>query len=83
MTVTGLLAGRDVLDAVKGKKLGELLLIPSEALKEDEDVFLDGVTLENLEKKLNVRVRRVGGFGELVNILQEEGERAKKEVTVL
>lgn len=83
VTVTGLLAGRDVLDAVKGKKLGELLLIPSEALKEDEDVFLDGVTLENLEKKLNVRVRRVGGFGELVNILQEEGERAKKEVTVL
>ena len=75
VTVTGLLAGRDVLDAVKGKKLGELLLIPSEALKEDEDVFLDEVTVENLEKELNVRVRRVGDFGELVKILQEKGER--------
>ncbi len=75
VTVTGLLAGGDVLDALKGKRLGDLLLIPSEALKEDEDVFLDGITLGNLEKELNVSVRRVGGFGELVEILREKEER--------
>ena len=54
VTVTGLLTGRDILQALKGKRLGDLLFMPSNTLKEDEAVFLDGMSIEELGQKLKV-----------------------------
>ena len=77
VTVTGLLAGSDILRALNGKRLGDVVLIPSNALKEDEDVFLDNMTLEQLGRKLKVKTMRVEGFKDVVKALRTQGrERA-------
>ena len=70
VTVTGLLTGGDILYALRGKRLGDLVLIPSSALKEDEDVFLDDMSIEELERHLKTKVFRVDGFGDLVSVLR-------------
>ena len=79
VTCTGLLTGKDILAAVeayrkKGEKFDEIIL-PSNTLKEFEDVFLCGMTLRQLKKKLkckNIRINRDGGYG-LVDILSTIG----------
>ncbi len=70
VTVTGLLTGGDILSALKGKRLGDRVMIPSSALKEDEDLFLDNMSLKQLERELNVRACRVDGFKDLVSALK-------------
>ncbi len=74
VTVAGLLTGRDILQALRGKRLGDLVLIPANALKEDEDVFLDNMTLEQLERALGVRIVPVEGFREMIGLLRGKGE---------
>ncbi len=76
VTVAGLLTGQDILRALKGKRLGDLVLISSSALKEDEDVFLDNMRLEQLEQALSVKVLKVESFSEVVNVLRGEGRRS-------
>ncbi len=56
VTVTGLVSGRDIVAALKGEDLGEVLLIPDVMLKEGESIFLDDMTMEELEESLGVRV---------------------------
>ena len=56
ITVTGLLTGQDIIDQLKDKDLGDVLLLPSNTLKADEDIFLDDVTLEELQNALQVPV---------------------------
>ena len=56
ITVAGLLTAADISAQLKGKDLGEALLIPSAALRADGEVFLDDVTPEELSKKLSVDV---------------------------
>jgi putative radical SAM enzyme (TIGR03279 family) len=75
VTVAGLLTGQDILRALKGKRLGELVLIPSSALKEDDDVFLDNLRLEQLEQALSVKVVKTESFSEVVKVLRGEGRR--------
>jgi putative radical SAM enzyme (TIGR03279 family) len=72
VTVAGLLTGQDILRALTGKRLGDLVLLPSSALKEDEDLFLDNMRLEQLEQALSVKVRTVDSFSELVSVLRKE-----------
>lgn len=54
VTVAGLMAGRDIIDQLRGKQLGDLLVIPSIALR--DDTFLDDVKLVDVETALNTRV---------------------------
>lgn len=70
VTCTGLLTGTDILSAVlaykqEGKTIDELVL-PCNTLREFEDVFLCGMTLQELKKQSgvkNIRVNRTGGYG--------------------
>ena len=55
----GLLAGRDVRAQLRGKALGEALLVPDVVLREGEDVFLDDVTLDDLKRELRVSVHKI------------------------
>ncbi|MBE7034740.1 MAG: DUF512 domain-containing protein [Ruminococcaceae bacterium] len=55
VTVAGLLGGRDLLSALAGKKM-ERLLITSSMLKADEPIFLDDVTVGEIEETLSVRL---------------------------
>jgi putative radical SAM enzyme (TIGR03279 family) len=55
VTVAGLLTGRDVIKSLSGIAAGhDLLLVPDVALK-DGEVFLDDVTVKELEAALGVR----------------------------
>lgn len=56
VTVTGLVSGRDIIAALKGRKLGEMVLIPDVMLKEGEGVFLDDLSVAELEETLGTRV---------------------------
>ncbi|KPU44017.1 hypothetical protein OXPF_21830 [Oxobacter pfennigii] len=57
ITVTGLLTGRDIIEQLKGKNLGEVLLLPSNLLKSGEPILLDDVTVSDIEKELNTRIK--------------------------
>ena len=59
VNVTGLITGQDLLKQLQGKDLGEELLIPSVMLRYDGEMFLDGVTIEELQKQLHVRIKIV------------------------
>ncbi len=56
VTVTGLLTGKDILKAVVGKTKVDCLLVPDVTLKHDEDVFLDNVTIKDMEESIGMRV---------------------------
>ncbi|MCT4606429.1 MAG: DUF512 domain-containing protein [Marinisporobacter sp.] len=56
ITVAGLITGTDLIEQLKSQELGEELVIPSCMLKRDEPIFLDNVTVEDLEKALNIKV---------------------------
>ena len=59
ITVSGLVTGGDLMDQLRGLDLGERLLIPSNMLRAGEQVFLDDVTLAQVEETLGVPVRVV------------------------
>lgn len=63
ITVSGLVTGGDIINQLKGKNLGEYLLIPVSMLKHEEDVFLDNVTIADIEKELDIEVRVVNNDG--------------------
>lgn len=54
--VAGLITGVDLIAQLRGKALGRRLLIPRSMLREGEGVFLDGVTLEQVEQTLGLTV---------------------------
>ena len=61
--VAGLVTGRDLIAQLKGKDLGERVLIPSKMLRHGEGVFLDDVTLEEAAEALGVPVVPIGSSG--------------------
>ena len=63
ITVSGLLTGQDIERQLKGKKLGERILLPENVLRSGERVFLDDITVEELEKALQVKVDIVKSSG--------------------
>ena len=56
ITVSGLITGTDLIEQLNGKDLGKRLLIPDNMLRAGERVFLDDVTVEQLEEALGVAV---------------------------
>lgn len=63
ITVSGLLTGQDLLAQLKGQVLGSELLLPVSMLRSGEQVFLDDMTVEELEKALQIRIRIVKSSG--------------------
>lgn len=63
ITVSGLITAQDIIKQLKDKVLGEYLLIPISMLRHDEDVFLDNLTITDVEKALNVKVEVVDNDG--------------------
>ena len=56
ITVSGLVTGTDLIEQLRGKDLGGRLLIPDNMLRAGEQVFLDDVTVEQVEQALGVTV---------------------------
>jgi putative radical SAM enzyme (TIGR03279 family) len=63
ITVAGLITGKDLISQLKGKELGERLLIPEVMLRSERDMFLDNVTVEEAEKELNIKIEAVSNDG--------------------
>lgn len=63
ITVAGLLTGRDIIAQLRGKNLGDMLLLPCNMFRSGEEVFLDDVTLSELKKALQARAYIVKSSG--------------------
>jgi putative radical SAM enzyme (TIGR03279 family) len=61
--VAGLITGKDLITQLRGRDLGKRLLIPVNMLRHGEDVFLDDITIADVERELKVRVRPVNQDG--------------------
>lgn len=57
ITVAGLLTGGDIIAQLKGKDIGDILLIPSNMLRFERDLFLDSVSVAEVEKELEVEIK--------------------------
>ena len=80
ITVSGLLTGQDIVKQLKGKELGEYLLLPCNLLRSGENVFLDDMTVEDLERELRIPVKIVGEEGAdlVAAVLDKEAGREHK-----
>lgn len=61
VTVAGLLCGRDFVEELAGKELGDALIVPDVALRDER--FLDDMTKEDLAAGLNAPVYSIPGDG--------------------
>lgn len=57
ITVSGLVTGQDLLAQLKGKDLGDQLIIPCNMLRSGTEVLLDDLTVSDLEKELGISIR--------------------------
>jgi putative radical SAM enzyme (TIGR03279 family) len=71
ITVTGLLTGQDLRQALSDQPLGDGVLLPSVMLKHGETLFLDDTTVEDLAIALNTPIWIVNGLEELTDICLE------------
>lgn len=70
--VSGLLTGNDIYSVLKyipKETLGDALIIPSVMLKSGEDIFLDDMSLSELESKLGLPCIKAWGANELLEVL--------------
>ncbi len=59
VTVTGLLTGKDILKTIVGRTKADCLLVPNVTLREGSDMFLDNVTLKDMEESLGMHVNAI------------------------
>ncbi len=64
ITVSGLLTGQDIIEQLSGRHLGSRLLLPCNLLRSGEEVFLDDVTLTQVESALQVKIDIVKSSGQ-------------------
>ena len=64
ITVAGLITGQDLIKQLSGQQLGDRLLLPCSMFRNQEDVFLDDITLTELEDALQVKVDIVKSSGQ-------------------
>jgi putative radical SAM enzyme (TIGR03279 family) len=64
ITVAGLVTAQDIIAQLKDKELGDVLLVPEVMLRSGEEVFLDDLTISDVEKALQTRVGIVKSDGE-------------------
>lgn len=63
ITVSGLICGRDIADAVKDLDKGDELIIPPNCLRSEGDMFLDDMTVEELSDILKIKITQNGSSG--------------------
>ena len=56
ITVAGLICGCDLVDQLRGKELGEVLYISCNMLRAQGDLFLDSMSVDEVERELGIRI---------------------------
>ena len=76
VSVTGLVCGCDLIDALSAEDKTQEVMISSSMLKADEDIFLDDMTVPQVEERLGVKLVPTDndGFVFVEHILGEELE---------
>lgn len=71
ITVAGLIVGKDLVNQLKEENLADKLLIPSVMLRHERDMFLDSMTVEQVENELNTKIiiTEIDGYDLLNKIL--------------
>ena len=71
ITVSGLLTGQDIIGQLRGRDLGSRLYLPENLLRSGDNVLLDDVTTDDIERELGVEVGITGsdGYSLLENLL--------------
>ena len=64
ITVSGLITGKDLINQLKGRDLGDRLLIPINMLRSGEETFLDDVTVSEVSETLQIPVVIVKSSGD-------------------
>lgn len=76
---TGLLTGRDIVNALKAESRNyDAVVIPNVCLKRDEDLFLDDMTLADFKNELKTAVIITDGSGESFFDALSGGENVRK-----
>lgn len=57
ITVSGLLTGGDIIKQLKGRELGEYLILPDSLLRNGETILLDDVYVSDIEKELGIKIK--------------------------
>lgn len=63
VNVSGLVTGGDLIDQLRGDDLGDRLIIPSSMLRFENDLFLDDVSTDDVERELCVTLVPVNNNG--------------------
>lgn len=63
VNVSGLVTGGDLIDQLRGDGLGDRLIIPSSMLRFENDLFLDDVSTDDVERELGVTLVPVNNNG--------------------
>ena len=85
ITVSGLITGQDLIAQLKEKQaegvsLGDTLLIPGNMLRSGEEVFLDDLTISDVERKLKIRVKPIDTPGsDLVQAVLDPDYRMERD----
>jgi putative radical SAM enzyme (TIGR03279 family) len=75
ITVAGLLTATDIIGQLKDKNIGEYIILPNNMLKVGTNIFLDDLTVKDIENELNRKVLICDYTGEdLVQIINEYSE---------
>lgn len=63
INVSGLVTGGDLIDQLRDDDLGDRLLIPSSMLRFENDLFLDDVSTDDVERELNITLVPINNNG--------------------
>ncbi|WP_316637996.1 DUF512 domain-containing protein [uncultured Ruminococcus sp.] len=63
INVSGLIVGQDLHNQLKDKPLGDALLISSAMLRFENDLFLDDVHIDDLSRKLHIKIYPIHNDG--------------------
>lgn len=69
VTVAGLITATDLIKQLKGKITETRMIIPSVMLREFTTTFLDGLSVEDVEKELNVKIFVSTSAGDIIKIV--------------
>jgi putative radical SAM enzyme (TIGR03279 family) len=70
VTVSGLLMGRDVIEALRGRDLGDVVFLPRAMFDAAGELTLDDMSPAAIGERLSVRVEVAGTMGEVVDLLR-------------
>ncbi len=82
VTVSGLLTGRDVVEALRDCDLGDLVFLPRAMFDASGELTLDDMSPAAIGERLGVRVEVAGTMGEVVGILRVWDREGKADLGV-